>query len=53
MALTKITKTGIGADAIDGNKLGDNSISEEHLDITSLTGHTELSATAADADNSV
>ena len=50
MALTKITKTGIGADAIDGNKLGDNSISDEHLDVTSITGQTELSESAAGSD---
>ena len=67
MALTKITKTGITADAIDATKIADNaietaqikadavnatkiaddSISEEHLDVTSITGHTELSGSAA------
>jgi hypothetical protein len=50
MALTKITKTGIGADAIDGTKLADNAISEEHLDTTVFTGNTELSASAASDD---
>ena len=60
MALTKITKTGISNDAIDSNKIeadsinatkiADNAISEEHLDVTALTEHTELSATAADND---
>jgi hypothetical protein len=50
MALTKITKTGIGADAIDGNKIGDNSISEEHLDASVLTDFGELSTTAAGDD---
>ena len=50
MALTKITKTGIGADAIDGNKLGDNSISEEHLDTSVVTDLGELSATASGDD---
>ena len=43
MALTKITKTGIGS-------LPDDVISEEHIDATAITGHTELSATAADDD---
>ena len=47
MALTKITKTGIGADAIDGNKLGDNSISDEHLDPTAVSGNTALGEAAA------
>jgi len=50
MALTKITKTGIGADAVDATKIGDNSISEEHLDVTAITGHTELAEAAAGSD---
>src|SRR6056300_1126991 len=40
----------IAADAITEAKIADDAISEEHLDVTSLTGHTELSATAADDD---
>src|SRR6056300_2065652 len=60
MALTKITKSGLGdnavesdkinADAIDATKIADDAISEEHLDTTVFTGNTELSATAADDD---
>jgi len=50
MAINKIVKNSLGADAIDATKIADDSISEEHLDVTSLTGHTELSATAADDD---
>ena len=60
MALTKITKTGItdsaverakiGADAVDATKIADDAISEEHLDITAITGNTELSANAASND---
>ena len=60
MALTKITKTGItdaavekakvGADAIDATKIEDDAISEEHLDVTAITGNAELSAAAADDD---
>jgi len=83
MALTKITKTGITADAIDATKIADNAIetaqiknsavtadkiaaipndsvnadkiandavSEEHIDVTAITGHVELSATAAGDD---
>ena len=60
MALTKITKTGItdaavekakvGADAIDATKIEDDAISEEHLDVTAITGNTELSAAAANTD---
>ena len=51
MALTKITKTGIGNDAIDSSdKLADDVISEEHLDVTAVTGHTELAAEAANDD---
>jgi len=47
MALTKITKQGIGADAIDATKIPDDAISEEHLDVTAITGHTEETANAA------
>mgnify|MGYP003644072146 CR=1 FL=1 len=83
MALTKITKTGITADAIDATKIADNaietaqiknaavtadkiaaipndsvnadkiaddSVSEEHLDVTAITGHTTLSASADPSD---
>ena len=60
MALTKITKTGladaavekakVGADAIDATKIEDDAISEEHLDVTAITGNAELSAVAADDD---
>ena len=50
MALTKITKSGLTGDVVDETKIADNAISEEHLDVTSLTGHTELAATAADDD---
>ena len=60
MAINKIVKNSLGANAVDGTKIeadaidatkiADDSISEEHLDVTSLTGHAELSATAADDD---
>ena len=50
MALTKVTKQGVGADAIDATKIADDAISEEHLDVTAVTGNAELSATAADDD---
>jgi hypothetical protein len=50
MALTKITKSGLTADVVDETKIADNAISDEHLDITSITGHTELSETAANTD---
>ena len=36
--------------AILKTKIADDAISEEHLDNTAITGHTELSATAADDD---
>ncbi len=50
MALTKITKQGVGADAIDATKIADDAISEEHLDPTAISGHSELSAVSADDD---
>src|SRR6056300_206187 len=40
----------IAADAITEAKIADDAISDEHLDITSLTGHIELAAIAADDD---
>ncbi|MDA9761347.1 hypothetical protein N9C63_00300 [bacterium] len=40
----------IAADAITEAKIADDAISEEHLDVTSITGHTELSETANDSD---
>ena len=60
MAINKIVKNSLGAnaidatkieaDAIDATKIADNSISEEHLDATAITGHTELSEAAAGTD---
>ncbi len=40
----------IAADAITEAKIADDAVSEEHLDNTAITGHTELSAVAADDD---
>ena len=45
-----VTASKIVADSVNASKIADDSISEEHLDVTSVTGHTELSA-AADADD--
>ena len=50
MAISKIVKNSLGADAVDATKIADDSISEEHLDVTAVTGNTELSA-VADADD--
>ena len=35
---------------VNADKIVDDAISEEHLDVTAITGHSELSATAADDD---
>ena len=35
-----VVASNITADAIDATKIADNAISEEHLDVTSITGHT-------------
>ena len=35
-----VVAANITADAIDATKIADNAISEEHLDVTSITGHT-------------
>jgi hypothetical protein len=50
MALTKITKTGITADAIDATKIADDAISEEHLDTSVIIGNAELAEAAASND---
>ena len=40
----------IAADAVNATKIADDAISEEHLDVTAVTGNTELSAVAASDD---
>ena len=60
MALTKITKNAItdaavetakiGADAVDATKIADDAISEEHIDVTAITGNTLLNEPRADTD---
>jgi hypothetical protein len=47
---TSVTTAKIDADAITEAKIADDSISDEHLDVTSITGHTELSESRADGD---
>ena len=44
-----ITNAKLGADSVNGSKIADDSISDEHLDITAITGQTEKSS-LADAD---
>tara|TARA_A100001011_G_scaffold161211_1_gene169570 strand:+ start:1948 stop:3576 length:1629 start_codon:yes stop_codon:yes gene_type:complete len=50
MALNKIKKDSITADAVDATKIADDAISDEHLDPTAISGQTELSATADGSD---
>ena len=45
-----VTRAKLEADAIDATKLADDAISEEHLDVTAITGHTELAVKAANDD---
>jgi len=45
-----VEKEKIKADAIDATKIADDAISEEHVDKTAITGHTQLSANAASDD---
>ena len=47
MALNKIKKNSLAADVVDATKIADDSISDEHIDVSAVTGHTELSAVAA------
>ena len=44
-----VTTAKLGADSVNGSKIADNSISDEHLDITAITGQTEKTS-LADAD---
>ena len=50
MSKTTIPRGGITADAIDATLIADDAISEEHLDATSITGHTALAEAPADTD---
>ena len=49
LASSAVTTAKINADAVDGTKIADNSISDEHLDITAITGHSQKT-TLVDAD---
>ena len=43
-----VIASNITADAIDATKIADNAISEEHLDVTAITGHTAETSIATD-----
>ena len=42
-----VTTAKLAADAVDATKIADDSISEEHLDVSSIIGHSELAESAA------
>jgi len=44
-----VTTAKLGADSVNGSKIADDSISDEHLDITAITGQTEKTS-LVDAD---
>jgi len=46
MSKTTIPKGGITADAIDATLVADDAISDEHLDVTSITGQTAITSLA-------
>ena len=46
-----ITTAKIAADAVTAAKIADNAISEEHLDVTAITGHGNLGANLASGDS--
>jgi len=50
MSKTTIPTGGITADAIDATLIADDAISDEHLDITAITGQTALAAAPASTD---
>ncbi len=41
-----VTNTKLGADSVNGTKIADDSISDEHLDITAITGQTAITSLA-------
>jgi len=43
---SSITTAKLGADSVNGSKIADNSISNEHLDITAITGQTAITSLA-------
>ena len=46
-----ITTGKIAGDAVTGAKIADNAISDEHLDVTAITGHGNLGANLASGDS--
>lgn len=46
-----ITTGKIAADAVTAAKIADNAISDEHLDVTAITGHGDLGANLASGDS--
>ena len=50
MSKTTIPKGGITADAIDATLIADDAISDEHIDITAITGQTALAEAPAGTD---
>lgn len=49
--LNTVSRTEIDADAITSGELADDAVSEEHLDVTAVTGHTDLGANFASGDS--
>ena len=43
---SSITTAKLGADSVNGSKIADSSISDEHLDITAITGQTAITSLA-------
>ncbi len=43
---SSITTAKLGADSVNGSKIADDSISDEHLDITAITGQTAITSLA-------
>jgi len=41
-----VTNVKLGADSVNGSKIADDSISDEHLDITAITGQTAITSLA-------
>ena len=50
-SLDSVDTAEIAADAVTAAKIADDAISEEHLDVTAVTGHTDLGDAFADGDS--
>lgn len=51
IATGAVTNAKLATDAVNGAKIADDAISDEHLDVTAVTGHADLGNAFADGDS--